>query len=164
MFLQRFFLIVVSIFSFIFSIAQANQLDSEGFLRDDSNKVLFLTQEKAMTSCPEGTHLPTSREYAIDCQKRGAQGSLEYNEVNPHQVPENYYLIEALNPDGSTERFYFNFDGYVPPEGLAGVYPTWSSTIHSQESTLGYVRTGDRCEIYLGQRNYHLPVMCVSGK
>jgi hypothetical protein len=128
------------------SVALADKLDPNGILVDDTlGNVHTMSESEAMRACPKNTHLPTARELAKMAAKRGANGILELNQIKPGEpAPEGYYLVDAVNPDGNEDRFYFSNHGYKPivsPMTLDNgesleprTYILWSSSVNAKSS------------------------------
>ncbi len=73
--------------------------------------------EVALCTAP-GLHAPTARDLANWAKANGAAGTLETSQIKNGIVPPGYYLIEARNLDGSTDKFYYNNEGYKKPKGV----------------------------------------------
>lgn len=127
-------LLVVNI-SIVSAGAYADRLDADGILRKDDGSIIYMDHFDALNACPNGTHLPTVRELALDAQARGAQGVLEAGQGS---VPSRYDMIASINPDGFKDIFYFNFDDYSRPLGDSYKVWFWSSSIGSSYTTAAY--------------------------
>lgn len=103
--------------------------------------------EEAKRACPAGTHLPTVRELAKECQKRGAKGIFEVSEVDPNDPPFFFGKISAINLDGAKDEFYFEEKGYQPGDGLEDSF-YWTSSIDAVRSYEAYILHGD--QLYAG--------------
>ena len=133
------YLLVLS--SFLgFSALAADQMDREGILRYGDGSIHYMNQQDAMKACPEGTHLPSAREMAIESQKLGHRGLLELNQVESGKEPEGYYKISAENSDGTKDEFYFNDypESYRSPHDDLGRNWFWSSSVPSGVSGAVY--------------------------
>lgn len=98
-------------------------------LRDGSGQVQFMNQRLAGRACAaKNGRLPTIREFAQESQSNGAKGILEVGQVDPGNVPPGYDRIWAKNPDGNIDIFYYNRDGYRPPQGDLGRHIVWSAS------------------------------------
>lgn len=125
------------------SLAHAEKLDNDGVLTKDNGEILSLSQKDALTACPQGTRLPTIHEVAIYNQSRGALGILELNQIKDNKIPPGYLKVEALNPDGSKNTFYYNYIGYKNSAERKWRNPFWSSSVDDGYGLGTYGTTGD---------------------
>lgn len=105
-------------------------------LRNADGSIRYFGPFESRNACPAGTHLPTTRELAQELQARGAKGILELNQANPNMVPDGYYKVSAINPDGRQDEFYFSPIGYLRALDDFGNNLFWSSSV--QISYFGY--------------------------
>ena len=160
---SKFLLLLASIFM-VSAGAHADTVDQDGVLRDEQGKVLIMNQADAIKDCSQhGMHLPSIHELAKIGQDLGAKGILELSQVESGKVPDGYYKISAVNPDGTKEEFYFNYDGYKRPEGDLGNNWFWSSSVNSDYSFSGYYLYGNSGYVY-HYRSYYNAARCVVGQ
>ena len=101
------------------------------FLRISDGQVRNrINQYQAERACAEqGSRLPTARELAEEATRYGAE-ILELSQAPTGKVPEGYYRINAKNPNGTTDSFYYSRQNYKRPSGDLGNYWVWSSSLH----------------------------------
>lgn len=115
-----------------FGVHEGNWLDENGIIYIGFNGHTVLDQftlDEAIKACPNGMHLPTARELAKASVFYGAK-ILEEIEVNPTQIPKWFYLMETVEPNGITDKFYYNRDGYRNDRLSDFVF--WSSSRYRQ--------------------------------
>lgn len=174
----KYFLFALSFSLLGMSIARAEFLDANGILRWNNGDIRYMTQLEASGTNPltmkkdspdvcesYGAHLPTARELAKEAQARGAKGILEGNHAG---IPDGYYEIWAINPDGQEDRFYFNNDGYKTDGALGGKY-FWSSSASRISSYFAYSLNRDSGHFGTDVRSasdtifYNVVVRCFPG-
>ncbi len=109
-------------------------------------------------------HLPTIRELAQMSQAMGAKGILGTSEVKEGEVPDGFYFVSAINPNGKKDEFYFNYSGYVRPVGDFGNNWFWSSSVDSVYSDYGFNLYGSSGNVFAGYRDNNNAVRCVVGQ
>ena len=89
---------------------------------EDGQLVFFRDHLNAEKYCfNNGTRAPTARELAMHAESLGAHGI--------SQTPiTGSVLIEAIDPDGKEDRFYYSSKGYIQPGGDYGGVVMWSSS------------------------------------
>ena len=98
-------------------------------LRNADKKIKYMTFDEALKSCPEGSRLPTAKEFASVSRSLGAVGSIDPYLVDPAQVPPGYNEVYTKNPNMTMERFFFSNVGYRPIAEFVNV-PLWSSSVY----------------------------------
>jgi hypothetical protein len=142
--------------------ARADTLDGDGILRDDQGAVRLVKHSEALTACPQGTHLPTIRELTSLAKAQGSK-ILELAEVQG-EPPFGYHLVEATNPDGKIDRFYYNSYGYRRPDGEALRRNGFWSTSLSMNPIYAFEFSGDIGYPYSVHRGqFDFAVRCLAG-
>lgn len=116
------------------------------FARYPNGKLIFMNAFEAEEYCKRlGAHLPTVRELAMYAKSRGAKGIIKKALVKKTCSTEKYSdceKIEALNMDGSYDRFYYVNSGFRAPVGQLTTKGLWSSSRNVNEygldSVIGY--------------------------
>ena len=145
--------------------ARADTVDQDGILRGDQGRLLRMNQTDAIQACSKhGMHLPTIRELAKISQALGSKGILELSQVESGKVPDGYFKISAVNPDGTKDEFYFNNDGYKRPEGDLGSNWFWSSSVYSYYSYYGCYLSGNSGYVGYYYRDDSDAARCVVGQ
>jgi hypothetical protein len=114
----------------------------------------------------KGSRLPSARELAQIATQMGAKGILEKNVVDSELkgvAPEGYHLVATVNPDGTSDQFYYNFSGYVQPaDGSAKLLNWWSSSVQSGVSNYSYVLLGVTGNLFPSNRFTQNLALCVA--
>jgi hypothetical protein len=151
------------------TFAHSGDLNDNGILINPDRSFQQFYHTDARVSCPAGTHLATVREAAQTIRAHGAKGILETNQVDPQNVPGGYVLISSVLPE---DNFYFNPNGYNPPQEYAGDYgaPLWIWTSsgfpqlqHPDSPDWAFAYDIKRGIIIALQIDIHLPILCLQG-
>ncbi len=125
--------------------------------------VALMSQAQAVKYCvDQKMHLPTIKEFALLAMHWGAAGISEAKNDSHH----SYREINAINPDGTKDFFYFRSAGYERLEGLFQERKFWSSSVADPSGfTTGksypYMFWGDMGEINtVSDPTFKLAIVC----
>ena len=79
------------------------------------------------TTAPFMAHLPSARELAQLSMSLGAKGIAEIESGRPD---DSYGEIKAINADGSSDNFYFSYEGYRIPSSELRHEGIWSASVN----------------------------------
>ncbi|MBX9880320.1 MAG: hypothetical protein K2Y22_17815 [Candidatus Obscuribacterales bacterium] len=117
--------------------------DDSNIIRDDVGKVVSVTQDEAIKLCKQqGGHLPTAREYAEYINPIGIL-EVDYLEKKLNgKVPDGFYKVECVNPDGKVDSFYYNNENSQKLTGEISKLSFWTSSKVVGNDKYGHVFYG----------------------
>lgn len=117
--------------------------DDNNIIKDDAGKVMSVAQDEAIKLCrQQGGHLPTAREYAEYINPNGIL-ELDYVEKKLNgTVPDGFYKVECVNPDGKVDSFYYNNTNSPQLTGQISKLSFWTSSKVVGNDKYGHVFYG----------------------
>jgi hypothetical protein len=127
---MKIIMIIPAVTLLAMNLAHAFILDSEGFLRNNDSSLAKRSWLEAQNDCVQfGKNLASIRSLSLISEQFGAVPTLNRNQVNPENSPYGYQRIQALNPDGTEDDFYFSDTGFIPPAGDLFRVAVWSGSL-----------------------------------
>lgn len=92
-----------------------------------TGEICLMTWQDAIRYCRStARRLPTSRDFA--CLLPGRGTVVMEAEKMPKPVLPNYYLVDSINPDGSTDSFYMNHQGFKRDPSEKEDHSLWTAS------------------------------------
>lgn len=125
--------------------------------RDNNGNILKFNYEQAISHCEaKGSRLPTAQEYAEHATALGAR------EIREKAIA-GYSKIEVLDSEGRRSHFYYNYQGYEPPESEEDIDSLWfwSSSVYSRSPDSAYLFVDRHGLLAFGYRHIDHGVHCI---